>query len=156
MAIDQLLILAHQASSDIGIRCVRCQGATHYSADEPLRLQRLCHRCAHEAAEQLGRGLLELASSAVEHGKAREEAARAERERDRLAAQIDAGPPWLEDIAEALGKIAPSGKPLALNWTQALEAVRQLRRDLLEVCAIATTPMPEDREVVNQARRRWL
>lgn len=77
-------------------------------------------------------------------------------ERARLAAPPDVGPPWLADLAEALGKIAPSGKALALNWTQTLELVRQLRRDLLAVCAIATTPLPEDRQTVVEACRRWL
>jgi hypothetical protein len=80
----------------------------------------------------------------------------AAKRRESLAAQLDTGPAWLADLAEALGKIAPSGKPLALNWTQVLELVRQLRRDLLAVCSIATTPLPEDRQTVVEARKRWL
>lgn len=45
------------------------------------------------------------------------------------------GPSWLADAAEALGLVRPSdGAPLALNWTQVIEAIRELRveRDELE------------------------
>lgn len=39
-------------------------------------------------------------------------------------------PPWLSDVAEALGIVRPSdGAPLALNWTQALEEIRDLLDD---------------------------
>lgn len=41
-----------------------------------------------------------------------------------------AAPPWLSDAAEALGEVRRSdGAPLALNWTQVLEAIRDLRED---------------------------
>lgn len=41
-----------------------------------------------------------------------------------------AAPPWLSDVAEALGIVRPSdGAPLALNWTQALEEIRDLLDD---------------------------
>lgn len=39
-----------------------------------------------------------------------------------------AAPPWLSDVAQALGYVRPDGAPLALNWSQALEAIRELRR----------------------------
>ena len=37
-------------------------------------------------------------------------------------------PPWLADAAKALGMVRPiDGAPLALNWTQVLAAIRELR-----------------------------
>lgn len=40
------------------------------------------------------------------------------------------GPPWLADAAEALGEVRPEdGAPLALNWVQVLNAIRDLRRE---------------------------
>lgn len=40
-------------------------------------------------------------------------------------------PPWLADAAEALGKVRPSdGDPLALNWTQVIQGIRELREEL--------------------------
>jgi hypothetical protein len=39
-----------------------------------------------------------------------------------------AAPPWLSDVAQALGYVRPDGAPMALNWSQALEAIRELRR----------------------------
>lgn len=37
-------------------------------------------------------------------------------------------PPWLADAAEALGQVRPvDGAPLALNWTQVIAAIRELR-----------------------------
>lgn len=39
-------------------------------------------------------------------------------------------PPWLADAAEALGEVRPSdGAPLALNWTQVIQGIRELRED---------------------------
>lgn len=39
-------------------------------------------------------------------------------------------PPWLADAAEALGEVRPSdGAPLALNWTQIIAAIHELRED---------------------------
>lgn len=39
-------------------------------------------------------------------------------------------PPWLADAAEALGEVRPSdGAPLALNWTQVIEAIRDMREE---------------------------
>lgn len=39
-------------------------------------------------------------------------------------------PPWLADAAEALGEVrAEDGAPLALNWTQVIEAIHALRED---------------------------
>lgn len=39
-------------------------------------------------------------------------------------------PPWLADAAEALGEVRPEdGAPLALNWTQVIEAIHELRED---------------------------
>lgn len=39
-------------------------------------------------------------------------------------------PPWLADAAEALGEVRPEdGAPLALNWTQVLAAIHELRED---------------------------
>jgi len=39
-------------------------------------------------------------------------------------------PPWLADAAEALGEVRhEDGAPLALNWTQVIEAIRELRED---------------------------
>lgn len=43
------------------------------------------------------------------------------------AAKVYAAPPWLSDVAEALGMVRPcDGAPLALNWTQALTEIRDL------------------------------
>jgi len=54
-------------------------------------------------------------------------AMRAERERDAAHA---AAPPWLADAAEALGEVRSSdGAPLALNWTQVLAAIGDMRED---------------------------
>jgi hypothetical protein len=37
-------------------------------------------------------------------------------------------PPWLADAAEALGEVRPEdGAPLALNWTQVIAAIHELR-----------------------------
>jgi hypothetical protein len=37
-------------------------------------------------------------------------------------------PCWLSDAAEALGAVRPEdGAPLALNWNQVLEAIRDMR-----------------------------
>lgn len=37
-------------------------------------------------------------------------------------------PPWLADAADALGRVRPSdGAPLALNWNQVLQEIRDLR-----------------------------
>ena len=37
-------------------------------------------------------------------------------------------PPWLADAAEALGEVRPEDSaPLALNWTQVIEAIHELR-----------------------------
>jgi len=50
------------------------------------------------------------------------------------AAKVYAAPPWLSDVAEALGLIRPEdGAPLALNWTQALKEIRDQRESLAEV-----------------------
>jgi hypothetical protein len=39
-------------------------------------------------------------------------------------------PPWLADAAEALGEVRPGdGAPLALNWTQVIAAIGDLRDD---------------------------
>jgi hypothetical protein len=39
-------------------------------------------------------------------------------------------PPWLAEAAEALGEARPEdGAPLALNWTQVIAAIRELRRE---------------------------
>lgn len=39
-------------------------------------------------------------------------------------------PPWLADAAEALGEVRPEdGAPLALNWTQVIHGIRELRED---------------------------
>lgn len=39
-------------------------------------------------------------------------------------------PSWLGDAAEALGEVRPSdGAPLALNWTQVIAAIHELRED---------------------------
>jgi hypothetical protein len=39
-------------------------------------------------------------------------------------------PPWLADAAEALGEVRPEdGAPLALNWTQVIAAIHELRED---------------------------
>lgn len=49
-------------------------------------------------------------------------------------------PLWLADAAEALGEVRPSdGAPLALNWTQVIQGIRELREDrntLLKVSRI--------------------
>lgn len=40
------------------------------------------------------------------------------------------GPPWLSEAAEALGEVRPEdGAPLALNWTQVIGAIIELRED---------------------------
>jgi hypothetical protein len=40
-------------------------------------------------------------------------------------------PPWLSDAAEALGEVRPDdGAPKALNWTQVIQGIRDLRREL--------------------------
>ena len=40
------------------------------------------------------------------------------------------GPPWLSDAAAALGEVRPDdGAPLALNWTQVINAIHELRED---------------------------
>jgi len=39
-------------------------------------------------------------------------------------------PPWLADAAEAIGEVRPEdGAPLALNWTQVIAAIHELRED---------------------------
>lgn len=39
-------------------------------------------------------------------------------------------PPWLADAAEALGEVRPvDGAPLALNWTQVLAAIGDMREE---------------------------
>ena len=39
-------------------------------------------------------------------------------------------PPWLADAAEALGEVrSEDSAPLALNWTQVIEAIHELRED---------------------------
>ena len=39
-------------------------------------------------------------------------------------------PPWLADAAEALGEVRPEdGAPLALNWTQVLAAIGDMREE---------------------------
>jgi len=39
-------------------------------------------------------------------------------------------PPWLADAAEALGEVRPEdGAPLALNWTQVIAAIHDLREE---------------------------
>lgn len=39
-------------------------------------------------------------------------------------------PSWLGDAAEALGEVrSEDGAPLALNWTQVIEAIHELRED---------------------------
>ena len=39
-------------------------------------------------------------------------------------------PPWLADAAEALGEVRQEdGAPLALNWSQVIEAIHELRED---------------------------
>lgn len=47
-----------------------------------------------------------------------------------VAVEAASAPTWLSDAAEALGEVRRSdGAPLALNWTQVLEAIRDLRED---------------------------
>lgn len=62
---------------------------------------------------------------------ARRERAVAALEREIETIEIrHAAPPWLSDAAEALGMVRQSdGAPLALNWTQALEEIRDLLDD---------------------------
>lgn len=49
------------------------------------------------------------------------------------AAKVYAAPPWLSDVAEALGLVRPcDGAPLALNWNQALAEIRDQRASLAE------------------------
>ena len=50
----------------------------------------------------------------------------------RLVEQADAshGPAWLADAAAALGECAPDGTPLALTWTQVLDAIRAQGREI--------------------------
>jgi len=63
-------------------------------------------------------------------------------------------PPWLGDAAEALGEVRPDdGAPLALNWTQVIQAIRELREDrdtLLKISAVVNGALngesPLDRE----------
>jgi hypothetical protein len=39
-------------------------------------------------------------------------------------------PPWLADAADALGEVRPEdGAPLALNWTQVLAAIGDMREE---------------------------
>jgi hypothetical protein len=38
-------------------------------------------------------------------------------------------PPWLAEAATALGMVRRDGVPLALNWTQMLEAIRGMRAE---------------------------
>lgn len=45
------------------------------------------------------------------------------------AAREKTGPTWLADAAEALGQVAPDGTPLALNWSQVIREIRELRRE---------------------------
>jgi len=64
------------------------------------------------------------------------------------------GPPWLADAAEALGEVRPEdGAPLALNWTQVIQCIRELREDrdtLLKISRIVNGALngesPLDRE----------
>lgn len=63
-------------------------------------------------------------------------------------------PPWLSDAAEALGECRPEdGAPLALNWTQVIQGIRDLREDrdtLLKISGIVNGALngesPLDRE----------
>jgi hypothetical protein len=42
-------------------------------------------------------------------------------------------PPWLNDAAKALGEVTPQGEPLALNWTQVINAIHNLRNERNEL-----------------------
>ena len=63
-------------------------------------------------------------------------------------------PPWLADAAEALGECrSEDGAPLALNWTQVIHGIRDLREDrdtLLKISGIVSGALngesPLDRE----------
>lgn len=89
--------------------------------------------------DELGVALPHLAFKADldELRKAKAHAQSAENESANLkskVAQLEArlrepkeSPPWLADLAVALGQVAPDGTPLALNWTQAMAEVRRLR-----------------------------
>lgn len=47
-----------------------------------------------------------------------------------VAVEAASAPTWLSDAAEALGLVRPvDGAPLALNWTQVLEEIRDLVDD---------------------------
>ncbi|HAM39768.1 MAG TPA: hypothetical protein DCP69_00135 [Candidatus Omnitrophica bacterium] len=63
-------------------------------------------------------------------------------------------PPWFGDAAEALGEVrSEDGAPLALNWTQVISGIRELREDrdiLLKISAVVNGALngesPLDRE----------
>lgn len=46
-----------------------------------------------------------------------------------VAIESASAPTWLSDVAEALGMVRPDGAPLALNWTQAIDGIRDLRAE---------------------------
>jgi hypothetical protein len=76
-----------------------------------------------------------------------------ERAVDEIAVRVTA-PPWLSDAAEALGEVRPDdGAPLALNWTQVIQRILDLREDqdtLLQISGIVNSALngesPLDRE----------
>lgn len=70
-----------------------------------------------------------LADSVAEIAKLRAENEELQKENRSLKARC-AVPPWLSDAAEALGETRPEdGAPLAMNWSQVLHAIRELRAE---------------------------
>lgn len=71
-----------------------------------------------------------------------------------VAVEAASAPSWLSDAAEALGDVRPDdGAPLALNWTQVIQRIRDLREDqdtLLQISGIVNSALngesPLDRE----------
>lgn len=57
-----------------------------------------------------------------------------------VAVEAANAPTWLSDAAEALGLVRPvDGAPVALNWTQVIQHIWELREDrdtLLKISAI--------------------
>jgi hypothetical protein len=71
-----------------------------------------------------------------------------------VAVEAASAPTWLSDAAEALGLVRPvDGAPMALNWTQVIQHIRELREDrdaLLKISGIVNGALngesPLDRE----------
>mgnify|MGYP001584747356 FL=1 len=105
------------------VRAVACPDCGHTKCGESC----VCNCDAARAEDALARLRVEAERLARESEawRLRWESVSEECDRARACA-----PPWLADAAEALGEVRPEdGAPLALNWTQVIEAIHELRED---------------------------